>query len=54
VRTFRRWCHRFEEAGESRLFERRLGKASAKRIRAEQEHEVEAEYWTRYSGFAAR
>ena len=23
-RTFRRWCHRFEEAGDARLLDRRL------------------------------
>ena len=31
-RTFRRWCRRFEAEGEAGLAERRLGKASAKRV----------------------
>jgi transposase len=30
-RTFRRWCGRYREEGEAGLFDRRLGKASAKR-----------------------
>ena len=53
-RTFRRWCHRFEEDGEAGLLDRRLGKASAKRVPAEREAEVEALYRSRYQGFTAK
>jgi transposase len=53
-RTFRRWCHRFEEAGEAGLLDRRLGKASGKRVAVDREEEVERLYRTRYSGFTAR
>jgi transposase len=53
-RTFRRWCQRFEEAGEAGLLDRRLGKASGKRVPLDREQEVERLYRTRYSGFTAR
>jgi transposase len=53
-RTFRRWCHRYEEAGEAGLLDRRLGRASGKRVPVDREQEVEALYRTRYSGFTAR
>lgn len=53
-RTFRRWCQRFEEAGEAGLLDRRLGKASGKRVPVDREQEVERLYRTRYSGFTAR
>ena len=53
-RTFRRWCLRFEEAGEAGLLDRRLGRASGKRVPVDREQEVEALYRTRYSGFTAR
>lgn len=53
-RTFRRWCHRFEEGGEAGLADRRLGKASGKRVPVDREAEVERLYRTRYSGFTAR
>lgn len=53
-RTFRRWNRRFEEDGESGLLDRRLGKASGKRVPADREAEVEALYRTRYSGFTAK
>jgi transposase len=32
VRTFRRWARRYEEEGEAGLLDRRLGKASGKRV----------------------
>ena len=32
-RTFRRWCQRYEEDGEAGLLDRRLGKASGRRVR---------------------
>src|SRR5674476_138239 len=36
-RTFRRWRQRFEDEGESGLLDRRLGKASGKRVPADRE-----------------
>jgi transposase len=53
-RTFRRWCQRFEQDGEAGLSDRRLGKASGKRVPGDRADEVEALYRTRYSGFTAR
>src|SRR6202453_3455845 len=53
-RTFRRWCQRFEENGEAGLSDRRLGRASGKRVPLDREQEVETLYRTRYSGFTAR
>ena len=53
-RTFRRWCHRYEEAGEAGLLDRRLGQASGRRVPLDREQEVETPYRTRYSGFTAR
>jgi Helix-turn-helix domain len=50
-RTFRRWCHRYEEDGEAGLLDRRLGKASGKRVPVDREAEVEALYRERYPGF---
>src|SRR3954451_10427794 len=31
-RTFRRWCHRYEEGGDAGLLDRRLGGVSGKRV----------------------
>jgi transposase len=53
-RTFRRWCHRYEEDGEAGLLDRRLGGVSAKRVPPSRASEVEALYRTRYNGFTAR
>lgn len=53
-RTFRRWCVRFEEDGEDGLHDRRLGKASGKRVPVDREAEVEALYRERYLGFTAK
>jgi transposase len=53
-RTFRRWCQRFESSGEVSLLDRRLGRASGKRVPVDREQEVEALYRTRYSGFTAK
>jgi transposase len=53
-RTFRRWCHRYEEGGEAGLLDRRLGHASGKRVPVDRAEEVEALYRTRYSGFTAK
>jgi len=53
-RTFRRWRQRFEDDGEAGLLDRRLGKASGRRVPLDREHEVEALYRERYSGFTAK
>jgi transposase len=53
-RTFRRWCRRFEAEGESGLLDRRLGKASPKRVPADTAEEIARLYRTRYQGFTAR
>jgi transposase len=53
-RTFRRWQQRYEEAGEAGLLDRRLGRASGKRVPVDREEEVERLYRTRYSGFTAK
>ena len=53
-RTFRRWRVRFEDDGESGLLDRRLGKASGKRVPVDREGEVEELYRMRYSGFTAK
>ena len=53
-RTFRRWCQRFEADGEEGLLDRRLGKASGKRVPVDREAEVEALYRERYQGFTAK
>ena len=53
-RTFRRWRRRFEGEGEAGLLDRRLGKASGKRVPAGRSEEVEALYKRRYAGFTAK
>ncbi len=53
-RTFRRWCQRFEDGGEAGLLDRRLGRASGKRVPVDREDEVERLYRKRYNGFTAR
>ena len=53
-RTFRRWRRRFEDEGEAGLLDRRLGKASGKRVPTDREDEVERLYRTRYCGFTAK
>jgi transposase len=53
-RTFRRWCHRFEVDGEEGLLDRRLGKASGRRVPVDREAEVERLYRERYQGFTAK
>ena len=53
-RTFRRWLSRYEEEGEAGLLDRRLGKASGKRVPVGREQEVEALYRERYCGFTAK
>jgi transposase len=53
-RTFRRWCRRFEEEGEAGLGDRRLGKASPKRVPADEAMRVAGLYRERYAGFTAK
>ena len=53
-RTFRRWCRRFEAEGEAGLLDRRLGKASPKRVPQREAEQVERLYRERYSGFTAK
>jgi transposase len=53
-RTFRRWCHRYEEGGEAGLLDRRLGHASGKRVPVDRSEEVESLDRTRYGGFTAK
>src|SRR3978361_1476951 len=53
-RTFRRWCHRYEEAGDPGLWGRRRGGGVAKGARVDRSEEVEALYRARYSGFPPR
>jgi len=53
-RTFRRWTRRYEEEGEADLDDRRLGKASGKRVPVDRAEEVERLYRERYPGFTVK
>ena len=53
-RTFRRWTRRYEEEGEAGLVDRRLGKASGRRVPADRAEEVERLYRERYQGFTVK
>jgi len=53
-RTFRRWRDRYEDEGASGLLDRRLGKASARRVPVDQVDQVLSLYRERYGGFTAR
>jgi len=53
-RTFRRWRDRYDEDGEAGLLDRRLGKASGKRVPSDRAEEVEALYRERYRGFTVK
>jgi transposase len=53
-RTFRRWTRRYEEEGESGLVDRRLGKASGRRVPVDRAEEVERLYRERYPGFTVK
>src|SRR5579863_8605845 len=53
-RTFRRWRRRYEEEGEAGLVDRRLGKASGKRVPVDREEEVARLYKQHYDGFTAK
>jgi len=54
VRTFRRWTRRYEEEGEAGLLDRRLGKASGRRVPTDRAEEVERLYRERYQGFTVK
>jgi transposase len=53
-RSFRRWRDRYEGEGATGLLDRRLGRASSRRVPADQVHAVLALYCDRYDGFTAR
>ena len=53
-RTFRRWTRRYEEDGEAGLLDRRLGKASGRRVPSDRAEEVERLYRERYQGFTVK
>jgi transposase len=53
-RTFRRWCRRYEEEGETGLMDRRLGKPSPKQVPAAEAAAIEQLYRERYAGFTAK
>ena len=53
-RTLRRWTRRYEEEGEAGLVDRRLGKASGKRVPTDRAEEVERLYRERYQGFTVK
>jgi transposase len=53
-RTFRRWTRRYEEEGEMGLVDRRLGRASGKRVPVDRAEEVERLYRERYQGFTVK
>jgi transposase len=53
-RTFRRWTRAYEEEVEAGLVDRRLGKASGKRVPADRAEEVERLYRERYQGFTVK
>ncbi len=53
-RTFRRWTRRYEEEGEAGLLDRRLGKASGRRVPSDRAEEVERLYRERYQGFTVK
>ena len=53
-RSFRRWRDRYEGEGAAGLLDRRLGKASARRVPVDQVHQVLTLYRERYSGFTAK
>jgi hypothetical protein len=53
-RTFRRWRDRYDEAGEAGLVDRRLGKASGKRVPVDRAEEVGRLYRERDHGFTVK
>ena len=53
-RTFRRWRDRYDGEGAAGLLDRRLGKASARRVPVDQIDQVLSLYRERYGGFTAQ
>ena len=53
-RTFRRWRDRHDDEGLEGLYDRRLGKASAKRVPVDEIERVLTLYRSRYSGFTVK
>ena len=53
-RTFRRWRDRYQADGLEGLADRRLGKASTRRVPVDQVHAVLTLYRERYGGFTAQ
>ena len=53
-RTFRRWRDRYDEEGEAGLLDRRLGRASGKRVPSDRAEEVERLYRERYQGLTVK
>lgn len=53
-RTFRRWRERFETEGAEGLYDRRLGKASARRVGSDEIARVLELYRDRYRGFTSK
>jgi transposase len=52
--TFRRWRERYQGEGVAGLLDRRLGRASARRVPLDRVHQVLELYRTRYTGFTAK
>jgi transposase len=53
-RTFRRWRERYQDEGAAGLLDRRLGKASARRVPVDQVDQVLTLYRELYGGFTVR
>ncbi len=53
-RSFRRWRDRYDGEGAAGLLDRRLGKASARRVPVDQIDQVLTLYRERYGGFTAQ
>src|SRR5436305_4480209 len=53
-RQFRRYRRRYEDEGLTGLFDRRLGKASARRVPIDKLTWLLSEYRTRYAGWAVK
>ncbi len=53
-RTFRRWRERYDETGAEGLYDRRLGKVSARRVPVDTAIEILGLFDTRYFDFTAR
>jgi len=53
-RTFRRWRDRYQDDGTAGLLDRRLGKASARRVPVDQVEPMLTLYRERYGGFTAQ